>query len=72
MKGELMQIKVIKYDDLEKICNDFLADHQNEYYVSVADISELINKIDMLKTESVSYAVIEQANIVHQKQKKDL
>ena len=67
-----MQIKVIKFDDLEQIFNDFLADHSNEYYVSIADVSELINKIDMLKTESISYAIIEQANIVHQKQKKDL
>lgn len=67
-----MQIKVVKYDDLEQIFNDFLADHSSEYYVSVADTSELINKIDKLKCESVSYAVIENANIVHQKQKKDL
>lgn len=67
-----MQIKVIKYDDIEQILNSFLADHSSEYYISVADISELINQIDMLKCESVSYAVIEQANIVHQKQKKDL
>lgn len=60
-----MQVKVIKFNEIEKVFSSFLEEHQNECYIAVDNINELIEQLQILSNDSKSYAIVENANFIH-------